>query len=39
MKRKQDFINDQRRVSYLAAIYNRVDKTQKTHRCQGGIAF
>jgi thymidine kinase len=28
MKRKQDFINDQRRVSYLAAIYNRVYRGQ-----------
>jgi thymidine kinase len=28
MKRKQDFINDNRRVSYLSAIYNRVYRGQ-----------
>ena len=28
MKRKQDFINDKRRVSYLSAIYNRVYRGQ-----------
>ena len=28
MKRKQDFINDKRRVSYLSAIYNRMYRGQ-----------
>jgi thymidine kinase len=28
MKRKEDFINDKRRVSYLSAIYNRVYRGQ-----------
>jgi thymidine kinase len=28
MKRKEDFINDKRRVSYLAAVYNRIYRGQ-----------
>lgn len=28
MKRKEDFINDKRRVSYLSTIYNRIYRGQ-----------
>ncbi len=28
MKRKEKFINDKRRISYLAAIYNRIYRGQ-----------
>jgi hypothetical protein len=28
MKRKESFINDKRRVSYLSAIYNRIYRGQ-----------
>ena len=28
MKRKEDFINDKRRVAYLGAIYNRIYRGQ-----------
>ena len=28
MKRKEDFINDKRRVAYLSAIYNRIYRGQ-----------
>ncbi len=28
MKRKEDFINDERRIAYLAAIYNRIYRGQ-----------